>query len=122
MFADDATFALDGTFNAFHELINVLEAFKSVSRLKLNNKKTTVLRIGSSRNTAVEYLKHLNFLWPSESAKTLEIIFFAETKKMQEQNLYPKLNDFTNCLKRWQHRKLTLMDKITVIKLLPCQN
>ena len=35
---------------------------------------------------------------------------------MQEQNLYPKLNDFTNCLKRWQHRKLTLMDKITVIK------
>ena len=93
-----------------------MEAFKSVSGLKLNNKKTTVLRIGSSRNTAVEYLKHLNFLWSSESAKTLGIIFFAETKKMQEQNLYPKLNDFTNCLKRWQHRKLTLMGKITVIK------
>ena len=35
---------------------------------------------------------------------------------MQEQNLYPKLNDFTNCLKRWQHRKLTLMGKITFIK------
>ena len=35
---------------------------------------------------------------------------------MQEQNLYPKLNDFTNCLKRWQHRKLTLMGIITVIK------
>ena len=35
---------------------------------------------------------------------------------MQEQNLYPKLNDFTYCLKRWQHRKLTLMGKITVIK------
>ena len=85
MFADDATFALDGTLNSFRELINVLEAFKSVSGLKLNNKKTTVLRIGSSRNTAVEYLKHLNFLWSSESAKTLGIIFFAETKKMQEQ-------------------------------------
>ena len=36
---------------------------------------------------------------------------------MQEQNLYPKLNDFTNCLKRWQHRKLTLMGKIMVIKI-----
>ena len=35
---------------------------------------------------------------------------------MQEQNLYPKLNDFTNCLKGWQHRKLTLIGKITVIK------
>ena len=39
MFADDATFALDGTFNSFQELIDVLEAFKSVSGLKLNNKK-----------------------------------------------------------------------------------
>ena len=39
MFADDATFALDGTFNSLRELIDVLEAFKSVSGLKLNNKK-----------------------------------------------------------------------------------
>ena len=39
MFADDATFALDGTFNSFCELIDGLEAFKSVSGLKLNNKK-----------------------------------------------------------------------------------
>ena len=40
MFADDATFALNGTFNSFRELIDVLEAFKSFSVLKLNNKKT----------------------------------------------------------------------------------
>ena len=39
MCADDATFALDGTFNSFRELIDFLEAFKSVSGLKLNNKK-----------------------------------------------------------------------------------
>ena len=39
MFADDPTFALDGTFNSFRELINVLEAFKYDSGLKLNNKK-----------------------------------------------------------------------------------
>ena len=40
MIADYASFTLDGTFNSFHELIDVLEAFKSVSGLKLNNKKT----------------------------------------------------------------------------------
>ena len=28
VFADDATFALDWTFNSFQELIDVLEAFK----------------------------------------------------------------------------------------------
>ena len=58
MFADDATFALDGTFNSFRELIDVLEAFKSVSGLKLNNK-NTVLRIGSlfSRTTKGTFLQ-----------------------------------------------------------------
>ena len=69
MFADDATFALDGTFKSFRELIDVLEAFKTVSGLKLNNKKNTVLRIGALKKTTVEYLKHLNFLLSSESAK-----------------------------------------------------
>ena len=37
-FADDATFALDGSLKSFNELINILEAFKSISGLKLNNK------------------------------------------------------------------------------------
>ena len=35
---------------------------------------------------------------------------------MQEYNLLQKLCEFSNCLKRWRHRKLTLMDKITVVK------
>ena len=35
--------------------------------------------LGSLRNTTVEYLKHLNFLWTSESAKTLGINFFTKT-------------------------------------------
>ena len=30
--------------------------------------------------------------------------------------MLPKLNDFENCLKSWNHRKLSLMGKITVIK------
>ena len=42
LFADDATFALDGSLKSFNELINILEAFKSISGLKLNNKKTCI--------------------------------------------------------------------------------
>ena len=53
LFADDATFALDGSLKSFNELINILETFKSISGLKLNNKKTSVLRIGSLRNTEI---------------------------------------------------------------------
>ena len=33
LFADDSTFALDGSFKSFIELINILEAFKSISGL-----------------------------------------------------------------------------------------
>ena len=31
-------------------------------------------------------------------------------------NLEPKIEEFNNCLKQWQPRKLTLMGKITVVK------
>ena len=58
----------------------------------------------------------MKFEWTSESAKTLGIVFSNEKHKLIENNLLPKLNDFINCLKRWNHRKLTLMGKITVVK------
>ena len=37
-------------------------------------------------------------------------------------NLEPKIKLFEKCLKQWQHRKLTLMGKITVIKIMLSQN
>ena len=44
------------------------------------------------------------------------MFFYTDTKQNLLQNITPKLQDFKNCLKQWQHRKLTLMGKITVIK------
>ena len=44
------------------------------------------------------------------------MFFYTDTKQNLLQNIKPKLQDFKNCLKQWQHRKLTLMGKITVIK------
>ena len=31
-------------------------------------------------------------------------------------NLEPKINEFQKCLQQWQHRKLTLMCKVNVVK------
>ena len=42
--------------------------------------------------------------------------FYNQHKLNIEKNLLPKIKDFEACLKQWQHRKLTLMGKITVIK------
>ena len=47
MFADDATFAMDWSLKSFQKLLRILDDFKSISGLKLNVNKTTILRIGS---------------------------------------------------------------------------
>ena len=68
------------------------------------------------RYTNIQHLENMKFSWTSESAKTLGIGFANDKEKLIENNLLPKLNDFENCLKRWNHRKLSLMGKITVVK------
>ena len=72
MFADDATFAMDGSLKSFKKLISILADFKLISGLKLNINKTIVLKIGSLKYTDVHHLSNMKFEWTSESAKTLE--------------------------------------------------
>ena len=44
------------------------------------------------------------------------MFFYTDTNYNIMKNIEPKLQEFKNCLKQWQHRKLTLIGKITVIK------
>ena len=48
--------------------------------------------------------------------KTLGMVFSTNKELNIKLNLEPKLQEFKNCLKQWQHRKLTLLGKVTVIK------
>ena len=61
-------------------------------------------------------MENMGFVWTSESAKTLGVILSNDKKSILDNNLKPKLDEFSNCLKRWNHRKLTLMGKVTVVK------
>ena len=47
LFADDLTFITNGSKTSFESLINILDEFKNISDLKLNNSKCTVLEGGS---------------------------------------------------------------------------
>ena len=64
----------------------------------------------------IRFCENKPFQWKSDYAKALGMFFFTDTKQNLVQNIIPKLQDFKNCLKQWQHRKLTLLGKITVIK------
>ena len=115
-YADDASFILDGSQKSFETLIDVLENFNFISGLKLNSKKCQVLRIGPLKNTNIIFLRKKKFVWSSIEARALGMTFCTNTEDVFKLNLEPKLNQFEVVLKQWQHRKLTLLGKITVIK------
>ena len=64
----------------------------------------------------VVYLKKRKFKWSSSEASSLGFTFCTNNSHIYKANLEPKIVLFEKCLKQWQHRKLTLMGKITVIK------
>ena len=88
---------------------------KQLTRSQIYNK-TTILRVGTINSTKVIYFPENKFCWTSTSAKTLGITFYNDTNMIPKNNLEPNLNEFKNCLKQWQHRKLTSLGKTTVIK------
>ena len=61
MFADDATFAMDGSLKSFRKLIYILDNFRLISGLRLNVNKTIILK-----NRLVEICQYTSF-------KTFEI-------------------------------------------------
>ena len=124
LFADDATFITDGSKKSFLTLISVLDNFSYISGLKLNTSKCSVLRAGLLKRSNIIFGPENKFIWSSEQAKTLGMVFHNNNTNNKnnhiinivKSNLLPKIEAFCNCLKQWQHRKLSLLGKITVIK------
>ena len=116
LFADDASFLLDGSLKSFETLIMILDNFYCASGLKLNAKKCQVLRIGSMKNSHIIHLKQRKFQWSSTEANVLGMTFTTDKLLTFQTTLESKVKLFESCLKQWQHRKLTLVGKVTVIK------
>ena len=45
------------------------------------------------------------------------MVFQAQNIDSFKLNLHPKIEEFKNCLKQWEHRKLTLLGKIKPLAL-----
>ena len=116
LFADDATYLLDGSENCFKPLIYILTEFGKLSGLRLNRSKSVILRVGSFKEHKIQFCKNIPFIWTSDYAKTLGIVFSNDHNINLQQNITPKLQEFKHVLKQWHHRKLTLLGKVTVIK------
>ena len=106
-YADDTTLILDGSNEAFTSSLQVLDDFRKISGLKLNDKKTEVLWIGANKGSGVK-----------KKAKALGVWFSTNPEEVTSVNFSEKQVKITNCLSCWGNRRLSLMGKITVLKSL----
>ena len=100
MFADDATFITDGSESSIKAIINDIDRFSMLSGLKLNRKKTVIMRCGSLKNTNFTCCIENQFNWTSDKASTLGMIFSNNKYEIEKNNLLPKIEQFFGCLER----------------------
>ena len=119
LFADDACFITNGQRKSFHTLVTTTEHFSNISVLKLNKDKCTTLKLGSLRNTDVNFCKTKHLNWTCNKATTLGYTFTYNSYEMLNDNLNPNIKEIKLCLHTWSRRKLSLLGKITALKVRP---
>ena len=89
-----------------------------MSGLRLNDKKTEALWIGSSIENDKILLPGKNLKWPKTKVKTLGLWISTDPDLSTRLNYDEKLEKVKEILNCWKYRRLTLLGKITVLKSL----
>ena len=72
-YADDTTLILDGSKSSLEASFKILDKFGAVSGLRLNDKKTEALWIGSNTGKDQIIFSERNFKWPKYKVKSLSV-------------------------------------------------
>ena len=72
-YADNTTFILNGTRESLSATLNTIENFGRESGLRLNNRKTEALWIGSMAGYKEKLFPEKNFKWPENKGKCLGV-------------------------------------------------
>ena len=72
-YADDTTLILDGSQDTLEASLDVIEKFSKISGLRLNNKKTEALWIGSKARSSERLCPEKDFKWQEFKIKTLGV-------------------------------------------------
>ena len=117
-FADDTTLIMDGTKESLSAALNVLKVFGSLSGLQINVEKTKLVWIGKNENSKIQFNVGKSLVWGVTTFNLLGIIFSTKLDDMIELNYKPAMQHLQKLLKSWNHRHMTPIGKITVIKTL----
>ena len=117
-YVDDTTLILDGSKETLSTALNMLEDFSKVSGLRLNDKKTEALWIGSGIGNEKLILPGKDFKWPKYKVKTLGLWLSAKPELTALLNYSEKTEKIRKILSCWKYRRLSLLGRITVLKSL----
>ena len=117
-FADDTATILDGSKKSSMSALQDLQLFSSISGLRLNNKKTEVLWIGSRAGCKEKLCPEKNLKWVIDKVKSLGVWISTDPGVRMNANFNEKLEKVQNVLSCWKYRRLSLLGKITVLKSL----
>ena len=117
-YADDTTLILDGSEESFKASLTLIEAFGKMSGLKLNDRKTETLWISSKTNCQRKFCLGKNFQWQNKEVKALGVWFSTYQCIAISLNYTEKLTKIKSILGCWKFRRLSLVEKIVVLKSL----
>ena len=117
-YADDTFMILDGGEISLKETLNCFDSFHKLSGLRMNNTKTRAVWIGDKKYSDHVICSDANMNWSCSNFRVLGLDFSLDLSKIVDLNFSKKIKDVGNILKSWEHRKLTLLGKITVVKSL----
>ena len=103
--------------DSFTAALQDLEQFNSISGLRLNNKKTEVLWIGSKAGCNEVFCPEKNLKWVNR-VKSLGVWISTDSEASIKANYDEKIEKAQNVLSSWKYRRLSLLGKITVLKSL----
>ena len=97
-YADDTTLILNGSEKSLTDALSDLELFSTISGLKLNNKKTEALWIGSYTGRADQLCPEKNLKWVKDKTKTLGVWISTNPTISINENYREKLEKIRSCL------------------------
>ena len=114
----DLTLILDGSQDTLEASLDVIEKFSKISGLRLDNKKTEVIWIGSKARSSETLCPEKGFSWQEVKVKTLGVWLSVEPELTMILNFEEKNKKVQNVLKNWQYQRLSLLGKIAILKSL----
>ena len=114
-YADDTTLILKGSEKSLTSALHDLELFSTISGLKLNNKTTEGLSIGSYTGCDDQLSPKENLKWVKDKTKSLVVWISTNPTISINENYKEKLEKIRSCLNCWEYRRLALLGKIVVL-------